>query len=118
CRKDRSPHDAILPTDSRSPGLPSSGHGTPGHGAPCPYILFLGSRLFEPGLRQRVGGLGRGETLRARLPEDRMERRRDLTDEPLGLGPVIAFAATLEADQDAHDPTGVNHVVRRVEDAA
>src|SRR5438552_3745144 len=44
-RKDRSPHDAILPTDSRSPGLPS-----PGHGTPCPHILFLGSRLFEPGL--------------------------------------------------------------------
>src|SRR5438445_7243863 len=60
-RKDRSPHYAILPMDSRSSGSPSKGHGAPGHGTPCPYINFLRAGLLQPGLRQRVGGLSRGE---------------------------------------------------------
>src|SRR5713101_2961965 len=74
--------------------------------------------VTEPGLRQRVGGLGRGEAFRARLAEDRMEGVGDLPEQPFGLGPVVAFAAALEADQDVHDPAGVVDVVRRVENAA
>src|SRR3989449_529430 len=47
-----------------------------------------------------------------------MERVGDLPEQPFGLGPVVAFAAALEADQDVHDPAGVDDVVRRVENAA
>src|SRR3989449_1344713 len=44
--------------------------------------------------------------------------RSDLPAQPLGLGPVVALTARLEADQDVHDPAGVDDVVRCVEDAA
>src|SRR6266540_1947949 len=102
----------ILPTDPRACGTPSEGHG-----APCPYI-FLSSGLIEPGFSQLVGGLRRRDALHARLSEDLLERERNLLDEPLGLGPVISLAATLQPHHNVDDPAGVHHIIRRVENVS